>query len=59
MPQSIPCSQEACCHNIIIDSGVMCSTTSAAPCIIDRELCINIAKTGLLTQVARRAFVCG
>lgn len=38
-PPSLPFSQDACCVGIITGSGVTCSTTKKAPCIIDGRLC--------------------
>ena len=35
IPPLLPGPQSACCMSAITDSGVMCSNTTAAPCIID------------------------
>ena len=44
---NLPCSQDGCCRSNIIDSGVACSTSLEAPCIINGGFCkaLQIAKS--------------
>lgn len=50
---SLPCSQSSCCTSEISNSGIYCSDTLVAPCIIDDDgaSCRAVAKAGLTTSI--------